>query len=67
MNFYSVVNSDTRRLVWDLVEFENGNIAGYNYSIESIFLFESLREFVMCEKNETDEIIKEGVIDIDET
>lgn len=67
MNFYSVIKSENRTLVWDLVEFDNGNIAGYNHSIEAIFLFESIKQFVLCEKKDDEEIIKDGVIDIDET
>ena len=61
MNFFSVKNIRTEKLVWDLVEFENGEISCYNYGCSKVFIYDCLEDFIRIELNDYEEIIKEGI------
>lgn len=61
MKFYSVVEKESQNLLWDLVEFENGNISGYSYEYNVIFIYDSLNEFIELEGNENEQIIEDGI------
>jgi hypothetical protein len=61
MKFYSVVEKESEKLLWDLVEFENGNISGYSYEYNVIFIYDSLNEFIELEGKENEQIIEDGI------